>query len=103
MPDDRLGKIEEALGGPDGLNVRVARMEAALDTHRITSQQQHEQILAALSSRVVPTPLVDPAKVDPKTIAAVVVAVILGLATAFGAGHQLPAAPAITTQTADKP
>jgi hypothetical protein len=110
MPtEERLANIEQAIGGPDGLNVRVARVETELAAHRSTSKAQHEQILAALGAlpKASPAPTLVPAEpgvhIDPKTVAAIVSAIILAIATAL-VGHQVSQS-AVTSiiQAADPP
>ena len=87
-----IDKIEQALGGPDGINVRIARVEDGLRTHRVASEAAHaatQAELVALRKEVGEVRLALASgwriSVDPAS-SRVIVAVVVAVLSAFGAG-----------------
>ena len=47
---DRLGGLEERFTGPNGIDVRLTRVEITLEAHDTADQERHQQSLAATKS-----------------------------------------------------
>jgi hypothetical protein len=84
-----LDQIRDAIGGPDGINVRLARVEDAIKSHREQSTAAHAAAAAQLAKLGEDVAAVRASgwriSVDPSSAKAIA-AILIALATAFASG-----------------